>query len=442
MYTLYDDGTLAFEDGITIVDPGSFPGPKDKVVRVKGKNVVLKGSMDEMFHAMGNLVNISDLATWDTSNVTDMRAMFSWATSLSDISALKDWKTGNVWNMSIMFNTAKSLKDVSALSGWDTSNVRLMTNMFLDCSSLMSVDVSGWDMMSVVSDYRVSFDYSPQLTSLTVGENARLNNDNYLGLHEDLIGRTWYNVTKGAFATGDEMVALTNEGNGAGTWLLVTDAIDAASSSIPKPDGYVTVEFAAGEHGKSMEGSSKFYVNASKEVTLTAPTVTPEAYYVNTGWDSSLTGVFTSDKTITMGQKWIDQVDTPDEHTKFLEVTGAVVVGNEVTLDEPSEVKGFTDRRLVKAPANGETRLASVHYTAKQVGADSFDVAYWMGALSGSPDYIVTYKVEVTAKASASAVTTRPLSSTGSEVGSPIALALLLFGLGALLARRSKTMKR
>lgn len=142
------------------------------------------------------------------------------------------------------------------------------------------------------------------------------------------------------------------------------------------------------------------------------------------------------------------QVDNPDSHTKYLEVTGKVEVGKELTMDEPSEVADFVDRHLVKDAASGDVRLASVHYTGKKVGADSFQVAYWVNKASGSPDYIVTYKVDVFEKAGAgdgtgngsgkSGVSTRGLSSTGSEVGSSIALAMLMVCVGAVLTANKR----
>ncbi|MBP3223196.1 MAG: InlB B-repeat-containing protein [Actinomycetaceae bacterium] len=97
------------------------------------------------------------------------------------------------------------------------------------------------------------------------------------------------------------------------------------------------------------------------------------------------------------------QVDAPDSHTKFLEVKGTSTVGLEVQLAEPSEVAKFVDRRITQDAANGSVRLASVHYTGTKEGADTFKVAYWLDKKSGSPDYIVTYTVDVSKAADATA---------------------------------------
>lgn len=52
------------------------------------------------------------------------------------------------------------------------------------------------------------------------------------------------------------------------------------------PDNFVKVEFKKGEHGViSSEEKFAFWVNPEKEVTLTAPTVTPSHGYKHTGWN-------------------------------------------------------------------------------------------------------------------------------------------------------------
>ncbi|MDU5951568.1 MAG: S-layer homology domain-containing protein [Clostridiales bacterium] len=69
-----------------------------------------------------------------------------------------------------------------------------------------------------------------------------------------------------------------------------------------KPEGYLTVTFAKGEHGE-LSGTTVYYVKPNKEVTVPAPTVTPATgWKQKTGtdaWDKPLTQTFTEDTTIT-----------------------------------------------------------------------------------------------------------------------------------------------
>lgn len=77
--------------------------------------------------------------------------MFSGFTALTDISGLADWDTSKVTNMCGLFNNAKSLPDALALRDWDTSNVTDMSYMFSNAVSLMFVDVSNWNTSKVTT---------------------------------------------------------------------------------------------------------------------------------------------------------------------------------------------------------------------------------------------------------------------------------------------------
>ena len=84
----------------------------------------------EMFKDASSLTDISALASWNTSSVTDMSRMFISSMSLSDISALANWDTSSVTVMSGVFNGANSVTDISALASWNTSSVTNMKSMF------------------------------------------------------------------------------------------------------------------------------------------------------------------------------------------------------------------------------------------------------------------------------------------------------------------------
>ncbi|MDK6274066.1 hypothetical protein QP197_23755, partial [Escherichia coli] len=62
--------------------------------------------------------------------------------------------------------------------------------------------------------------------------------------------------------------------------------------NVQKPDGYVTVTFDAGEHGK-LSGQTSYYVNPeATQVELTAPTVQANTGYKFKTWDKALKGQF------------------------------------------------------------------------------------------------------------------------------------------------------
>jgi surface protein len=100
-----------------------------------------------MFGHCGLLSSLN-LSGWDTSEVTDMHAMFSECRELTTIGDIEKWETANVTNMSYMFNCCLKL-ETQSISNWNTSNVTDMNDMFSNCYKMKRIDVSGWDTSKV-----------------------------------------------------------------------------------------------------------------------------------------------------------------------------------------------------------------------------------------------------------------------------------------------------
>ena len=100
-----------------------------------------------MFKNAKSLADISGLASWDTTNITDMGSMFL-GTSITNVDALATGKNGNpnIWNTSNvttlfqLFNGANSLADISGLANWDTAKVTNMATMFGGGVKITNVD--------------------------------------------------------------------------------------------------------------------------------------------------------------------------------------------------------------------------------------------------------------------------------------------------------------
>jgi surface protein len=91
-----------------------------------------------------NYGNISTVTTWDTSNVTKMRAMFYSADSFNQ--DIGSWYTGQVTNMNYMFADASGFNQ--DIGSWDTSSVIHTAGMFAGASSF-NQDIGSWDTSSV-----------------------------------------------------------------------------------------------------------------------------------------------------------------------------------------------------------------------------------------------------------------------------------------------------
>ena len=131
-----------------------------------GYQVVLNPNSEGLFYGNYALDDISGLATWDTSNVTDMAGMFCVTPSLTSIDALANWDVSNVTNMNAVFSSMLSLTSIDALANWDVSKVTDMYGMFAEASSLTSLDgLVNWDVSSV-TDMSYLFYGTSSLTSI------------------------------------------------------------------------------------------------------------------------------------------------------------------------------------------------------------------------------------------------------------------------------------
>ena len=118
-----------------------------------------------MFAHFANLEEIDFGDCFDTSNVTNMSAMFYDCRNLTSLD-LSSFDTSNVTNMSDMLHDCRSLTSLN-LSGFDTSSVTEMRSMFHGCSSLTSLSLDGFDTANV-TDMSCMFHSCSDLTSLNL----------------------------------------------------------------------------------------------------------------------------------------------------------------------------------------------------------------------------------------------------------------------------------
>ena len=136
-----------------IVDSGEYP--LNRVVTSK------LTTLNYLFQIRGGWNNRAvpenfndDITNWDTSNVTEMKEVFSgWPTFNQDIS---NWDTSKVESMHGMFKTSKKVGNYysgpSSFNGpignWDVSNVVDMSEMFLGATSF-NQPIGIWDVSNV-----------------------------------------------------------------------------------------------------------------------------------------------------------------------------------------------------------------------------------------------------------------------------------------------------
>ncbi|MCR5565506.1 MAG: DUF285 domain-containing protein [Clostridiales bacterium] len=112
--------------------------------------------MYSMFAEAKNLPDALALRNWDTSNVTDMRYMFSGAVSMMYIDVSK-WNTGNVTSMAGAFQVGDNwkgngqLREIFGIGNLDVSNVTDMTCMFYGAGQMTYYDIADWNVSKVES---------------------------------------------------------------------------------------------------------------------------------------------------------------------------------------------------------------------------------------------------------------------------------------------------
>ncbi len=122
----------------------------ESIKGIKYLNTSEVTDMSAMFEECYNLAEI-DLTSFNTSNVTDMSGMFNMCTSLTSLD-LTSFNTAAVTDMSDMFYGCSSLTDIYAGSGFVVSNVTESDNMFTRCTSLPHYDSNKTDKEMASSD--------------------------------------------------------------------------------------------------------------------------------------------------------------------------------------------------------------------------------------------------------------------------------------------------
>ncbi len=105
-------------------------------------------NMDAMFNDCSSLTSLN-VSNFNTSNVTNMVWMFKRCSKLTSLN-LSNFNTSKITNMNAMFSGCSSLTSLN-LSNFNTSNVTIISFMFYDCSKLTSLNLSSFDMTKVTN---------------------------------------------------------------------------------------------------------------------------------------------------------------------------------------------------------------------------------------------------------------------------------------------------
>lgn len=141
---------IVFDESFATARPTSmyswFAGAHDcEFEGVENLNTSEVTTMKELFYGYDGYE--LDLRFLNTSNVTDMTAMFRECERLKSVN-LSSFNTSKVQNMTWMFDDCYHLEDLD-IKNFDTSNVEEMHSMFGDCQYLSELDLSNFNTSKV-----------------------------------------------------------------------------------------------------------------------------------------------------------------------------------------------------------------------------------------------------------------------------------------------------
>ena len=158
-----DDGSKSIM--AYIIDDGNNNGTYE--LHICGDNEKVKiSSLESTFQEFSKLEYI-DVTYMDTSKVKEMTHMFREDTNLKTIVGLENIDTSNVTNMGAMFYRCVNLESIN-LSNFKTSNVTNMGSMFFSCETLKEIDLESFDTSSVTTMSRM-FEACRQLGRINFG---------------------------------------------------------------------------------------------------------------------------------------------------------------------------------------------------------------------------------------------------------------------------------
>lgn len=112
-------------------------------------------NMTDMFRALSNVTNITNLSMIDTSSTTKMDYMFLGCSKVEELD-VSNFDTSKVTSMLYMFSGCSKITELD-LTNFDTSNVTKMQSMFDGCRNLTILDLSSFETPMQINIVRMFY---------------------------------------------------------------------------------------------------------------------------------------------------------------------------------------------------------------------------------------------------------------------------------------------
>ena len=303
-------------------------------------------NLSESFNSTGQ-GSITNLNSWDVSNVTDMRYMFYGANAFNQ--NIGNWDVSNVTDMRYMFYGASAFNQ--DIGSWDVSSVTYMRSMFHDATAF-NQNIGSWDVGSVTNMrwmFRYANAFNHDIGSWDVSSVIDMD-----GMFDSV---TLSTANYDALLIGWDALELTNNVIFSGGNSKYSNGIAAtARASIISTDNWTITDGGGIDNPMTLE----FNTNLSAGTTITLPLY--GTVNVNVDWGDSQSEPFT-----TVGDK---NHTYASEGTYTVRISGTLTqFGNGINVyanaDKLTKVTNFGSIGLTSLSGafNGTTNLTDVPST-------------------------------------------------------------------------------
>lgn len=173
----------------------------------------------------------------------------------------------------------------------------------------------------------------------------------------------------------------------------IIPSTDKTGQENAKPEGYVTVTFDKGEHGKEIKGQTVYYVNPKADpaktlgdATIVKPTVKAETGYKFTGWDTEDDFRIKNNKTVIAQYKEIADVipEKDDDGNNNTIPEGYIKVT--FSTEENGKIKGTTDTTKV-VYVNPNKAVVLTPYAPEVTPNTGYNFADWDTSIDKAIQY-------------------------------------------------------
>lgn len=102
-----------------------------------------------MFGECLSLTSLDFLSNFDTSNITNIAAMFT-NSGITNTNGILNFNTSKINDMGNLFSGCKNLNSIDGIKNWDVSKLTDMAYIFNNCLSLNEIDLSSWNTKEIV----------------------------------------------------------------------------------------------------------------------------------------------------------------------------------------------------------------------------------------------------------------------------------------------------